>query len=47
MLDVNLRATQVLLDLAAADRLRRVVFVSSAGVFRSGESATPWRKMRR
>ena len=41
MLDVNLRATQVLLDLAAAGRLRRVVFVSSAGVFRSGESATP------
>ena len=41
MLDVNLRATQVLLELAAERPLRRVVFVSSAGVFRSAESATP------
>jgi nucleoside-diphosphate-sugar epimerase len=41
MLDVNLRTTQVLLDLAAARPLRRLVFVSSAGVFRSAESATP------
>jgi nucleoside-diphosphate-sugar epimerase len=41
MLDVNLRAAQVLLDLAATLPLRRFVFVSSAGVFRSAESATP------
>lgn len=34
MLDVNLRATQVLLDLAATMPLRRVVIVSSAAVFR-------------
>ena len=34
MLDVNLRATQVLLDLAATLPLRRVVVVSSAAVFR-------------
>ena len=40
MLDVNLRATQVLRS-RRPRRLRRVVFVSSAGVFRSGESATP------
>jgi UDP-glucose 4-epimerase len=41
MLDVNLRATQVLLDLASNRGLRRLVFVSSAGVFRSAESTTP------
>jgi nucleoside-diphosphate-sugar epimerase len=41
MLDVNLRATQALLDLAATLPLQRFVFVSSAGVFRSAESATP------
>src|SRR5262245_28326331 len=41
MLDVNLRATQALLDLAAERPLRRLVFVSSAGVFRSAESGTP------
>ena len=41
MLDVNLRATQVLLDFAAEQPLRRLVFVSSAGVFRSAESVTP------
>ena len=41
MLDVNLRTTQVLLDFAAEQPLRRLVFVSSAGVFRSAESATP------
>jgi UDP-glucose 4-epimerase len=34
MLDVNLRATQVLLDLAATLPLRRLVIVSSAAVFR-------------
>ena len=34
MLDVNLRATQVLLDLAATIPLRRLVVVSSAAVFR-------------
>lgn len=41
MLDVNLRATEVLLDLVASRPLRRLVFVSSAGVFRSAESTTP------
>jgi nucleoside-diphosphate-sugar epimerase len=41
MLDVNLRTTQVLLDFAAEQPLRRLVFVSSAGVFRSAESVTP------
>ena len=41
MLDVNLRTTQVLLDFAAEQSLRRLVFVSSAGVFRSAESVTP------
>jgi UDP-glucuronate 4-epimerase len=41
MLDVNLRVTQVLLDLVAGRPLRRLLFVSSAGVFRSAESATP------
>jgi UDP-glucose 4-epimerase len=41
MLDVNLRTTQVLLDLAVRHPLRRLVFVSSAGVFRSAESASP------
>jgi nucleoside-diphosphate-sugar epimerase len=41
MLDVNLRAAQVLLDLAAARPLRRLVFISSAGVFRSAESDSP------
>lgn len=35
MLDVNLRAAQVLLDLAATLPLRRLVIVSSAAVFRS------------
>ena len=41
MLDVNLRTTQVLLDFAAEQPLRRLIFVSSAGVFRSAESVTP------
>lgn len=41
MLDVNLRATQALLDLAAAGRLRRIVVVSSAGVFRAAAMGAP------
>ena len=41
MLDVNLRATQALLDLAGERSLRRLIFVSSAGVFRSAETKQP------
>lgn len=41
MLAVNLGAAQTLLDLAVAERLHRLVFVSSAGVFRTAEGETP------
>jgi len=37
MLAVNLGAAQTLLDLAVSSRLNRLIFVSSAGVFRSAE----------
>jgi UDP-glucose 4-epimerase len=41
MLDVNLRAAQVLLELARVGKIDRLVVVSSAAVFRSAETEAP------
>lgn len=41
MVDVHIRATQVLLDLVREGRIGRLIVLSSAGVFRTPESAGP------